>query len=345
MDNINVIGIDLAKNYFQLHGIDKKGKAVLRKRITREQLLPYIAQLKPCLIGIEACGGAHYWARKFKEFGHEVKMMSPQYVKPYIKTNKNDANDAEGICEAVTRPSMRFVPIKTLEQQDILGIHRVRSRLLMERTQLTNQIRGILLEYGVTIPKGIAAVKRILAISKDEANGLTNMVRVLMDDLYEEFVGLNNRIDKHEEKIKILAKDERCIRLQTIPGIGKITATALVAAVGGAEVFRKGRHFSAWLGLVPKQNSSGDKTRLLGISKRGDCYLRSLLIHGARAAITASIKKEKTDNLSLWVKKLATHNGVNKAAVALANKNARIVWALLTSKNCYNAKYACGFGG
>lgn len=344
MNNINIIGIDLAKNYFQLHGIDKRGKVILKKRLTRDQLLPYIAQIKPCIIGIEACGGSHYWARKFISFGHEVRMMSPQYVKPYVKNNKNDANDAEGICEAATRPTMRFVPIKTVQQQDMLSIHRIRSRLIGERTQLSNQIRGLLQEFGIVIKKGGSGIKNIHEIVEDANNELTINGRELMMELYEEFVELSNKIKRCEDKIKISATtDKRCVYLQTIPGIGKMTATAIVASIGEGEVFKKGRHFSAWLGLVPKQNSSGDKTRLLGISKRGDNYLRGLLVHGARAVIAATTRKDKTDKFSLWVKQLVARCGMNKATVAIANKNARIAWALLTSNNCYNEKYASGF--
>jgi len=344
MNNINVIGIDLAKNVFQLHGINIQGKVTLKKRLTRDKLLPQIAQINQCVIGIEACGGSHYWARKFKSLGHEVKMMSPQYVKPYIKTNKNDANDAEGICEAVTRPTMRFVPIKTIEQQDILSIHRVKSRLIENRTQLANQIRGLLMECGIAIKKGITQLKIIPTILADEKNELSYHGRELIEDLYSEFLELKNKITRYEEKIKIFAKkDKRCVCLETIPGIGKITATAAVAMVGNGEVFKKGRHFSAWLGLVPRQNSNGDKNKLLGISKRGNCYLRTLFIHGARAAINASLKKDKTDKVSVWIKQLVERCGINKATVALANKNARIAWALLVSKNCYNGKYACGF--
>lgn len=344
MNNINIIGIDLAKNIFQLHGINIRGISILKKRLTRDKLLSQIAQIKPCIIGIEACGGSHYWARRFKKLGHEVRMMSPQYVKPYVKSNKNDANDAEGICEAASRPTMRFVPIKTVEQQDILSIHRVRSRLIENRTQLANQIRSLLLEFGITIRKGIAQLKVIPIILADDNNELTFYGKELISELYTEFLELKDKITRYEEKVKLIAKrDKRCVCLETIPGIGKITSTAVVAAVGNGEVFKKGRHFSAWLGLVPKQNSSGDKNRLLGISKRGDCYLRKLFIHGARAAITASMKKDKTDRVSVWIRQLVMRCGMNKAAVALANKNARIAWALLTSKNCYNEKYACGF--
>lgn len=344
MNNINVLGIDLAKNYFQLHGINEQGKVMVKKRLTRDKLLPYVAQINPCLIGIEACGGSHYWARKFKSFGHKVLMMSPQYVKPYIKRNKNDANDAEGICEACTRPTMRFVPTKSVEQQDILAIHRVKSRLTGDRTQLANQIRGLLQEHGIILPKGISAIKKIPLTIEDATNELTHCGRELIKELYEEFLLLNNKIKSYEEKIKNLSKnDKRCVRLQTIPGIGKITATAIVAAVGEGEVFKKGRHFSAWLGLVPKQNSSGEKNRLLGISKRGDRYLRELLVHGARAVVAASIKKTKTDRFSLWIRQLVARCGINKAVVAIANKNARIAWALLANKCSYNAEYACGF--
>ena len=339
MNNITTLGIDLAKNVFQLHGADARGKMVFKKRIQRSRLLTHIANLSPCLIGMEACGGSHYWARKFREFGHEVKMMSPQFVKPYVKSNKNDGNDAEACCEAVTRPTMRFVPIKEVSQQDILAIHRVRSRLLKQRTQLTNQIRGLLAEYGIVIAQGEAAIRRkIPEILEDAENELTMLSRELFQDGYDELLVLSKKIDRYEKKLKTMAKtDERCKRLLSIPGLGPITATAFVASVGSAEVFTKGRQLSAWLGVVPKQNSSGNKIRLGKISKRGDRYLRALFIHGARSVLRCVDKK--TDPYSTWIKGLRLRCGFNKTAVAIANKNIRIAWALLTKNDSFSSKY------
>jgi len=339
MKDVTTLGIDLAKNVFQLHGADERGKKVLSRRVQRSRLLEHIANLPPCLIGMEACGGSHYWARKFREFGHEVKMMSPQFVKPYVKSNKNDAADAEACCEAVTRPTMRFVPIKEVAQQDVQALHRVRSRLMKQRTQLTNQVRGLLAEYGIIIAKGIASLRRKLPdILEDAENELTPESRELFQDAYDELLVLTQKIDKYEKKLDTMAKtDESCKRLLTIPGIGAKTATAFKASVGGAEVFTRGRQLSAWLGLVPKQNSSGDKIRLGKISKRGDRYLRCLFVHGARAVLK-TVKKKK-DPYSLWIKELIARCGFNKAAVAVANKNVRIAWALLRNETVFDARY------
>ncbi len=342
MKDITTLGIDLAKNVFQLHGINKQGQVVYKCKIKRNNLVKTLANMKKCLIGMEACGGAHYWARKFTALGHQVKMMSPQYVKPYIKTNKSDSNDAEGICEAVTRPSMRFVPPKTVEQQDIQMLHRVRSRLLAERISLSNQIRGLLHEYGVVIPRGAKALKTCLpVILADESNELSWMGRNLFQELYADYLSLQEKINHYDTKIEDLAKsDERCVRLMSEPGIGAKTATALLAAIGNAEVFQNSRQLSAWLGLVPKQSSSGEKVRLLGISKRGDKYLRSLLVHGARSIVNIAGKKK--DRYSVWIQKLLKRSEYNKVVVAVANKNARIAWALLTRKTCYEKNYETG---
>lgn len=338
MKDVTTLGVDLAKNIFQLHGVNNRENKVLTKRVQRHKLVEHIANLSPCLIGMEACGGSHYWARRFREFGHTVKLMSPQFVKPYVKTNKNDANDAEAICEAVGRPTMRFVPIKTVEQQDIKALHRVRSRLVGDKTQLMNQIRGLLAEYGIVMAQGISSLRRRLPdILEDAENELTMSGRELFQDLYDELCKLCERITKYDKKVSLLAKEDvRCQRLQTIPGIGNLTATAFVANVGNAEVFTKGRQLSAWLGLVPKQNSSGNKTRLLGISKRGDRYLRSLFVHGARAVLKTIGNKE--DPYSLWIKQLRLRSSFNKTAVAIANKNVRIAWALLRNATVFDAK-------
>jgi len=285
--NITVLGIDLAKQSFQLHGTDKHGKVVLKKKLTRNKLSAFIANLAPCLIGLEACRGAHYWVRIFKAQGHKVRMIAPQFVKPYVKSNKNDAVDAEAICEAVQRPSMRFVPEKSIVQQDIQSLHRVRSQLVTRRTAQVNQIRGLLQEYGLIIPKGISNVRKAIPmILEDADNTLTCLFRAILSELYDELVHLDGRIKILEQKLDMICREsDDCQRLLTIPGIGLLSATALIAAIGNISVFNSGRELAAWLGLVPKQHSTGGVPTLLGISKRGNSYLRTLLIHGGRAVV------------------------------------------------------------
>ena len=332
---ITTLGIDLAKNVFQLQGVDSAGNVTLRKRLTRAKLAEFVVKLPPCLIGLEACGSTYYWARKFRSMGHTVKLMAPQFVKPYIKSNKNDANDAAGICEAVSRPSMRFVPIKNIEQQDVQSLHRVRSQAVKQRTALANQMRGLLAEYGIIIPKGISHISRHLqGILEDAENELTCLTREIFSDLYEQFKMLSETVNAYTKKIEQIAKDdEKCQRLIKIEGVGPLGATAIMAAVGNASVFKNGREMAAWLGLVPKQHSSGDRTKLLGITKRGNNYIRTLLIHGGRAV--ARVCDKKSDARSQWIKDKKDRCGINKAAVAIANKNARIIWALLTSGENY----------
>src|SRR5262247_1982184 len=333
--NITAVGIDLAKKIFHLVGTDITGKIVWRKRLTRHALVPFMAQLPPVTIGMEACGGAHYWARQFHQQGHTVKLMAPQFVKPFVKSNKNDMRDAEAIAEAVTRPTMRFVPIKEVDQQDIQALHRVRERLISERTALINEVHGLMHEYGIVLPKGVAQLRQAVVekLERDK-DKLTALGQELFWKLVEEFVDLEKRIASYQEKLEGLATTHpECQRLMTIPGIGAITATALVAAVGDVGVFKNGRQFAAWLGLVPKQHSTGGQTRLLGISKRGDSYLRKLLIHGARATLRWA--RTKTDGRSQWIQGLLARRGWNRTAVAVANKNARIVWALLSRGGVY----------
>ena len=334
---IKTLGIDLAKSVFHLYGVDAHGKALMKKRLSRKKLLEYMANLRPCLIGMEACGGAHYWARAFRELGHEVKLMSPQYVKPYVKTNKNDYHDAEAICEAVSRPNMRFVGIKEVAQQDIQGLHRIRSGFMQARTRVVNQARGLLAEYGIVVGRQVGQFRRRLPeILADGENGLTDLGRELFAGLYQELVHLDERIGVCDEQMdRIFKENEACQRLAEVEGIGPITATALVASVGDPAVFRKGRQMSAWLGLVPRQHSTGGKPVLLGISKRGDRYLRTLLIHGARSVVSRA--EGKSDARSRWITQLRRRVGMNKACVALANKNARIAWALLATGECYRA--------
>jgi transposase len=331
------VGMDLAKNVFQLHGVDRQEKPVLRKRLGRGEMYGWIVGNigRECEIGMEACGAAHHWARKLMAQGYRVKLIAPQFVKPYVKGNKNDARDAEAICEAMSRPGMHFVAVKSVEQQDVQAIHRVRSELIEQRTAKVNQIRGLSGEYGLVAPIRIEALRRAIPIWLEDAeNGLHARFRWLLQGLWKDLQGLDERIKEMDKEIGLLGKEPAAQRLQTIPGIGPISATALVSAVGDASQFRSGRHMAAWLGLTPKQHSSGEKDRLLGISKRGDAYLRTLLIHGARAAVSAA--KEKSDPRSQWLRKLANRRHQNVVVVALANKNARIAWALLRRSEDYD---------
>lgn len=335
---ITTVGIDLAKNVFQLHGINEHGKAVLKKQYRRDQMLPFFINLPPCLIGMEACASAHHWARKLQAMGHTVRLMAPQFVKPYVKSNKNDAADAEAICEAVTRPNMRFVPIKTIEQQSVLAVHRARQGFVKARTAQANQIRGLLGEFGLIIPQGIASIaKRVPVLLEEAAGELTGPFRQLIQRLLEHLKELDKQVDELEKQIRLWHRtSEASSKLEQIPGIGPITASALVATIGDAKSFDNGRQVAAWLGLVPRQHSSGGKNVLLGISKRGDSYLRTMLIHGARAVIFRA--KQAADKNS-WLYKLLQRRNPNVAAIALANKNARIVWALLTHDRTFQSDY------
>ncbi len=335
---ITTIGIDLAKAVFQVHGVDVHGKTVLRKQLRRSEMAKFFANLEPCLIGIEACGSSHYWARKLSEFGHTVKLMSPQFVKPYVKTNKHDMADAEAICEAVSRPNMRFVPIKNIEQQAILSVHRARQGFVKARTAQSNQIRGLLSEFGIVMPQGIHSImKRMPEILEDSENNLPGMMRTLLERLTENLKEMNRQVEELEKQIVLWHREnEASRRLAEISGIGPITASAIVATVGRAKEFKNGRQLAAWMGLVPRQHSSGGKQNLLGISKRGDTYLRTLLIHGARAVIRFAENKAKPES---WLRKLMARRNKNVAAVALANKNARIVWALLVNNQKFHPDY------
>lgn len=335
---ITTIGIDLAKEVFQVHGVDGRGKAVLRKQLKRKDMAKFFANLEPCLIGMEACGSAHHWARKLGEYGHTVKLMAPQFVKPYVKTNKNDVADAEAICEAVSRPNMRFVPVKNVEQQAVLSVHRARQGFVKARTAQGNQIRGLLSEFGIVIPKGIEAIaKRIPEILEDGENGLPGTMRRLLERLADNLKEMDRQEKELDAQIRAWHNENEASRkLAEIPGIGPITASALVASVGDAGEFKSSRQMAAWLGLVPRQSSTGGKQTLLGISKRGDTYLRTLLIHGARSVIRFAEKKAEPDS---WLRKLMVRRNKNVAAVALANKNARIVWALLAKDRMFRPDY------
>ena len=330
MNNITLLGIDLAKNKFQLCGYDKDENICLTVALTRSKFISFMAKLPPCIVAMEACGTANYWAGKFIDLGQEVKLINPRFVKPYVKTNKNDFNDAEAICEAASRKNMRFVTPKSVEQQDIQSIHRIRTRLVQQRTALVNQARGLLAEYGITIEQGINNFRStIMEILEDAENGLSFVIRECLNEAYQELVSVDERISNYDNKINnILENSAACKKIEKIPGVGPMTATAIIACIGEkAEGFESGRHLSAYFGLVPRQRSSGNKINLLGISKRGNSHMRTLLIHGARSAMIAAAKKE--DKNSKWVTGLKERIGFNKAAVALANKNARIIWALL----------------
>ena len=330
------IGIDLAKHVFQVHGVDGNEQVMIRKAFRRGQLKAFLHKLEPTLIAMEACGSAHQWARELTAMGHTVKLIPPQFVKPYVKAHKNDAVDAEAICEAVSRPGMRFVTIKTVDQQVILSAHRIRSRVVKARTALVNEVRGLLAEFGVVIDRlGVSAVRRAIPRLLDSTESdLPVPLRELLRALYDELVSLdvrlatlNQTLDGHAEQ------DGRVKRLQQIEGVGPVTASAIVATIGDGKQFKTGRDFAAFLGMVPNQHSSGGKARLGSISKRGDKYLRTLLIHGARSCIKM-IENQKTRH-GEWVKNLLGRRNKNIATVALANKHARIIWAMLTKGTAY----------
>ncbi|MET0002694.1 MAG: IS110 family transposase [Candidatus Thiodiazotropha sp.] len=339
MKHVSVIGLDLAKNVFQVHGVDEQCKVVLRKQLRRSTMLKFFARLRPCLIGIEACASGHYWHRELTRLGHDVRMMAPVFVKPYLKSNKNDRNDAEAICEAVQRPSMRFVRPKTVDEQSILHAHHARRLLIQQRVALGNHIRGMLLEFGLTITAGSKALnKRIPEILEDAENQMPMLSRHMLSLLKEQYDQLVEQADQLENQIKARnQQDEVSQRLMDIPGVGPLNASALSATLGNGSNFRSGRQFSAYLGLVPRQWSSGGKDRLLGISKRGDSYLRTLLIHGARTVIRHIRRRLEAglDGGNVWIENLLQRCHPNEVAVALANKMARIAWALTVHKQAY----------
>lgn len=334
------IGLDLAKYVFEVHGVDAEEKVVLRKTLRRDAVASFFAELPACVVGMEACSGAHYWAKVLSDLGHEVRLISPQFVTPYVKSNKSDRNDAEAICEAVGRPSMRFVPPKSSAQLALQAVHRVRQRLVSDRTRLVNQIRGLLAEHGIAIARDISRLRSALSkiVNGDEA-GLGELILELVRDAREELAELDRRISSYNRRLRhIFRNDEMCRRIGKIKGIGPVTATALVAAVGDRTCFKNGREFAAWLGLVPRQRSSGGKARLLGISKRGDRYIRTLMIHGARAVLGKAGGKQ--DAQSQWIGRMRERRHPNVVAVALANKNARIVWSILSRGDDYRPAQA-----
>lgn len=331
MDKVTTVGIDLAKSTFSLHGVDAAGREVLRRTVSRARLVALVAQLPPCVIGMEACSGAHEWARQFERFGHTVRIMAPKFVVPYRRSGKNDVNDAEAICEAVQRPSMRFVPVKSVEQQAILTLHRVRQGFIEERTATINRIRGLMAEFGIVLPARAVEVKRGASMA---ASALPTMARLAIEDLMSHLSGLDDRIHGYDRQLEALARSDQVVtRLMTVPGVGALSALATVATVGNAHEFKSGRQFAAWLGLVPRQWSTGGKARLGRITKRGDAYLRTLLIMGARAAL--QMAAARTDKVSRWAMALKERRGYHRAVVALAAKNARILWALLNRQSDY----------
>ena len=327
--SIITVGIDLAKNIFAVHGVDENGKAALIKpKVSRDQLLPLIAQLPPCLIGIEACSGAHHWARQFREYGHTVKLMAPKFVTPYRmggRRGKNDAADAAAICEAVTRPHMRFVPVKEEHQQIILTLHRTRQGFVEERTALYNRLRGLISEFGIVLPQKVACLRREIGAHLEDLPGYANLC---VGDLLAHADVLDARIAEYDRAIAQAAKeDARSKRLMQLPGMGPITASAMLASIGGGHDFKNGRQVAAWIGLTPGQYSSGGKARLGRITKAGDRYLRSLLVMGARAILSGL--GDKQDRFSRWARSLVERRGYWKAVVAIAAKNARLAWAVL----------------
>lgn len=327
--SIITIGIDLAKNVFAVHGVDDRGKpALVRPKLARAELLPLIAQLPPCLIGMEACSGAHHWARQFREYGHTVKLIAPKFVTPYRmsgRRGKNDAADAAAICEAVTRPAMRFVPVKEEHQQVVLTLHRTRQGFVEERTALYNRLRGLISEFGIVLPQKVAGLRRAIVAHLEDLPGYANRC---VGDLLAHADRLDALIDEYDHAIAQAAReDARSRRLMQLPGIGPTTASALLASLGGGHEFDSGRQVAAWIGLVPGQYSSGGKPRLGRITKAGDRYLRSLLVMGARAILAGLCNKQ--DRFSRWARSLVERRGYWRAAVAIAAKNARLAWAVL----------------
>ena len=341
MNKLSVIGLDLAKNVFQVHGINEDGDIVVRKQLKRREVLRYFARLEPCLLGMEACAGAHYWSRELSKLGHCVRLMAPAFVKPYVKSNKNDRNDTEAICEAVQRPNMRFVAAKTPEQQAILHLHHGRQLLLQQRVALNNHMRGVLLEYGISLPKGTKVLSQHLpGLLEDAENPLPMITRHLLGELKVRHDELNASIATLENQIKSWHQaNPASQQLASIPGIGILTATALAATIGQVQNFANARQLAAYLGLVPRQHSSGGKEKLLGISKRGDGYVRRLLVHGARAVIRHIKRRLKAGQPggNAWVEQCLQRMHVNEVAVALANKMARTAWALLAHNETWRA--------
>lgn len=330
---LKAIGLDLAKSLFQLHGVDEYDRPALRRQLKRSQVLEFFTRLEPCLLGMEACASAHYWGRKLAALGHTVRLIAPKYVKPYLKTNKNDARDAEAICEALLRPSMRFVALKSAEQQAVLALHRLRQGQIDARTALVNQLRGLLGEFGVVVAAGRRRFEQALPrLIAQESVEVPALLRDTLEPLRLQLLGLNEQIAQLDARIGAWHREsEASQRAAEVPGVGVLTASAAVSTIGDPHVFDSGRGFAAWLGITPGQHGTGGKQRLLGITKRGDAYLRKLFIHGARSVVRAH--RPGSDP---WLDGLLARRPKNVAVVALAHRNARIVWALLAS----GARYA-----
>ena len=339
---ITRIGVDLAKNVFQVHGVDRHGQCVWKRQLKRSNWLKVLTQKidQDCEIGMEACGGAHHWGRELERRGYRAKLIPAQFVKPYVKSQKNDANDAEAICEAMSRPGMRFVAIKTIEQQDIQAIHRVRASLIGQRTAKANQIRGLVAEYGTVAPKQLGPLRKAIPIWLEDAdNGLTDRFRRLLHGLWDELMSVDQRIVVLDQEIAVMADTHPdAKRLMQLRGVGPVIATALVARFGDGAHFKRGRQAAASVGLTPRHHGTGGKNRVLGITKRGDSYLRSILIHGARSAVSQAHRKD--DPLSEWVTQLKQRSHTNVATVALANKTVRIAWAMLRNGADYDPEFA-----
>jgi len=332
---ISTLGLDLAKNVFQIHGVTATGEVAIKRTLRRRQVLTFFQKLEACTVGIEACGMSHYWARELTKLGHDVRLMPPIYVRPYVKRGKTDAADAEAICEAVTRPTMRFVPIKSPEQQAVLSVHRARDLIIRQRTQIANMIRGLLAEFGVVVAKGI---EKILAFARsvlaDEELMLPDIARHVIGSLCLQLLDLNGRVLAFDKQIaKACRTDERTKLLQTIPGIGPVTASAIIATVGAPEQFGSGRDLAAWLGLTPLNRSSGGRERLGRISKMGDQYLRKLLVCGMTSRVRRA--KARPEGVDPWLKSLLERKPVRLATVAMANKTARVIWAVLMRNEPY----------
>ena len=338
MTKVTTVGLDLAKSVFQVHGADKEGRPVVRKKLRRGQVLVFFAELSPCLIGLEACASAHYWARELRALGHEVRLIPPQYVRPFVKTNKNDAMDAEAICEALMRPTMRFAAVKSAEQQSVLMLHRARELLVRQRTMLINALRGHCGEFGIVVAQGASKVTMLIEMIEDRDDArLPALARAALGSLVAQLRMTQAQILDLEKQLKAWHRsNEASRRLEAIPGVGVITATALVATIGDATQFHSGRQLAAWLGLVPRQYSSGGKERLGRISKRGDGYLRRLLVHGARADLRWS--RHRKERRSVWQESLLARRPTNVVLVAMANKTARVVWAMLSRGEAFRAE-------
>ena len=334
---VSTVGLDIAKNVFQVHGVDDQGGVVLRKRLARAKVLTFFANLPRCTVGLEAGGGAHYWARELRALGHDARLMPPQYVKAYVKTNKHDAADAEACCEAVQRPGMRFAPVKSIDQQATLMLHRVRDQLIGQRTATINALRGHLTEFGIVAARRGAGVRQLLAIIGEvEDDRIPPLAREVLQTLATHLRELETKLAALDRRLVALTRtDPICRVLSEVPGIGPVIATAFAATVPDAQAFRSGRHLAAWLGLVPRQHATGGKVRQLGLSKRGDGYLRRQLIHGARALVWRTPGRE--GKLWSWINGLRQRRPFNVAVAAVANKLARILWALLRHGEAYRA--------